>query len=76
MKLARWGNSLAIRIPAEVVEKLKLEPGEEIEVKVTGDNQFEVSRDRRRQEALEKLRRLRITVPEDYVFDRDEIYDS
>ncbi len=76
MKLAKWGNSLALRIPAEVVEQLKLAPGEELEIKVIGDNRFEISRDRRRQQALEELKKLRFTVPDDYVFDRDEIYDS
>lgn len=76
MKLAKWGNSLALRIPAEVVEQLKLAPGEELEIKVIGDNRLEISRDRRRQQALEELKKLRFTVPDDYVFDRDEIYDS
>jgi antitoxin MazE len=76
MKIAKWGNSLAIRIPAEVVEKLGLTSDEEAVVKVTGENSFEVVRDRRRQEAIEKLRKMRITLPEDFVFDRDEIYDN
>lgn len=76
MKVARWGNSLAIRIPAEVVEKLKLEPGEDIEVKITGDNQFEVSRDLRRRKAVEELKKLRIPLPEGYVFRRSDVYDE
>ncbi len=76
MKLARWGNSLAIRIPAEVVEKLKLVPGEDIEVKITGDNQFEVSRDLRRRKAVEELKKLRIPLPEGYVFRRSDVYDE
>lgn len=75
MKLAKWGNSLALRIPADVAEKLKLSPGQEVLLEVVSDHQFQVSRDRRRQEAIEKLRRLRFTVADDYVFDRSEIYD-
>jgi antitoxin MazE len=75
MKIAKWGNSLAIRIPAEVVEKLGLTPDEEAVVNVTGENSFEVVRDRRRQEAIEAIRRLRVTVPDGFVFNRDEIYD-
>ena len=76
MKVAKWGNSLAIRIPSEVVEKLGLKPDEEAEVRVTGDDSFEVVRDRRRQRAIEKMKSIRFVLPEDYKFDRDEIYDS
>jgi len=76
MKIAKWGNSLAIRIPAEVVEKLGLTPDQEAVVNVTGENSFEVVRDHRRQEAIEAIRRLRVTVPDGFVFDRDEIYDN
>jgi len=54
MKLAKWGNSLAIRIPVEVVEQLGIGPNEEVEIKVTGENSFEVTRDRRRQDALRR----------------------
>ena len=75
MRLAKWGNSLAIRIPAEVVEKLGLRENQEADIRVTGEHSFEVVRDRKRQEALETIRQLRVTVPEGFFFDRDEIYD-
>ncbi len=75
MRFAKWGNSLAVRIPADVVAKLRLSPQEEAEIRVTGEHSFEVIRDRRRAQAIEKLRKLRFTVPDDYVFDRSEIYD-
>ena len=76
MKVAKWGNSIAVRIPSDVVEKLKISANEEVEIRVTGENSFEVRRDTRRQEAIEKLRSMRFALPDDYVFDRDEIYDS
>jgi len=76
MKIAKWGNSLAVRIPAEVAEKLKLSAGQEVQLRVTGEHKFQVSRDRTRQQAIAKLRTLRIVLPADSVFDRDEIYDS
>ena len=75
MKLAKWGNSLAFRIPAEVAEKLGFSPDQEVEIKVTGKHSFEVTRDRRREDAIKKLRKLRFVVPDDYVFNRDEVYD-
>lgn len=76
MKFAKWGNSLAIRIPAEVVTKLGISPNDEALIKVTGESSFEITRDRRREDALKRLRELRFVLPDDYVFDRDEIYDS
>lgn len=75
MKFAKWGNSIAIRIPADVVAKLGISPDEEAQIRVTGEHSFEISRDRTRQEAIEKMRKLRFVVPDDYVFNRDEIYD-
>lgn len=75
MKLSKWGNSLALRIPAEIAEKLKLVPGQEVRLEIFGEDGFQVNRDRRREEALEKLKKLRFTVAEDYKFDRAEIYE-
>jgi antitoxin MazE len=75
MKFAKWGNSIAVRIPADVVAKLGISPNDEAQIKVTGEFSFEVSRDRRREKALEKMRKLRFVVPDNYVFNRDEIYD-
>ena len=75
MKLAKWGNSLAIRIPADVVAQLGIGPNEEVEIKVTGENSFEVTRDRRRQEALEAIRKMAVPLPHGYKFNREELYD-
>jgi len=76
VKFAKWGNSIAVRIPAEVVTKLGISPNDEALIKVTGESSFEITRDRRREDALKRLRELRFVLPDDYVFDRDEIYDS
>jgi antitoxin MazE len=75
MKFAKWGNSIAIRIPADVVAKLGISPNEEAQIKVTGDNTFEVTRDRRREEAIKKLRTMRFALPDDYVFNREELHE-
>jgi antitoxin MazE len=75
LKFAKWGNSIAVRIPAEVVAKLGISPDEEAQIKVTGEYSFEITRDRRRQEAIETLRRLARPLPPGYKFNRDEIYD-
>lgn len=72
MKVAKWGNSLAIRIPAEVVDELGLRPNDDAEIRVTGKHSFEVVRDRRRQEAIEAIRKLARPLPDGYKFNREE----
>ena len=75
MRVSKWGNSLAIRLPAAIVEALKLEEGDDIEIRVAGERAFEVSRDESRRRAVENLRKLRRPFPPGFVFDRDDIYE-
>jgi antitoxin MazE len=72
MQVAKWGNSLAIRLPQMVVETLKLKAGDEIEITVSGRRQFEVERDRTRERALASLRKFRGRLPAGFKFARDE----
>jgi antitoxin MazE len=72
MQVAKWGNSLAIRLPAAVVEALKLREGDEIEIHVAGGRQFAVARKPGRDELLKRLRSFRGRLPADFKFDRDE----
>jgi antitoxin MazE len=72
MQVAKWGNSLAIRLPAAVVEALELKAGDEIEIRVAGGKTFEVSRDQTRKRALARLRKLSRPLPPGFVFDREE----
>ena len=55
-----------------VVEALKLKEGDEIEITVADTRRFEIARDRRREEALKRLRALRRPLPPGFRFDRDE----
>lgn len=72
MRVAKWGNSLAVRLPDAVVKALKLKTGDEIEIVVTGARRFEVRRDRSLEQALERLRALKKPLPKGFRFDRDE----
>ena len=73
MQVAKWGNSLAVRLPSAVVEALDLKEGDQIEIRIAGDRQFEVSRDRTKQRALDRLRRLRRSLPPGFTFDRQDV---
>jgi antitoxin MazE len=72
MLVAKWGNSLAVRLPAAVVEALGLSEGDEIEIHVAGARQFGVARKPAREELLKRLRGFRGRLPADFKFDRDE----
>ena len=71
MQVSKWGNSLAIRLPTGVVEALDLKEGDQVEIYIAGDRKFEVSRDKSRQRALERLRRLSRELPPGFTFDRE-----
>jgi antitoxin MazE len=72
MRVARWGNSLAVRLPVAVVEALQLKEGEEIEISVTGSRSLQVGRTQDLDRLLQKLRKYRGQLPADFRFDRLE----
>lgn len=72
MQVAKWGNSLAVRLPASVVEALDLKEGDDIQIRVTGDRTFDIERDKDREWALRILNKTRKPLPAGWKFDRDE----
>ena len=72
MRIAKWGNSLAVRIPKDVVEALGLKEGDEVELKAGSAGVLQLSRDERRERALERIRELARPLPPGWKFDRDE----
>ena len=72
MKVCKWGNSLAIRLPAAIVEILDLKVGDDIEIRVAGTRTFDVAQTADRAALLRRLRRFRGTLPADFKFIRDE----
>jgi antitoxin MazE len=72
MKVAKWGNSLAIRLPAAVVEALNLKDGDDVEIRVADARTLDVGRRPGREELLKRLRAFRGRLPPDFKFDRDD----
>lgn len=72
MQVAKWGNSLAVRLPAAVVKALSLREGDEIEIQVAGARVFEVKKRPGSRELLARLRKFRGRLPADFRFDRLE----
>ena len=72
MRVAKWGNSLAVRIPSAVAEALSLKEGDDIEIRVAEDRLFAIARDDRRTRALAAIKSMRKPLPEGWKFSRDE----
>ncbi len=72
MQVAKWGNSLAVRIPAAVVDALGLREGDDVEIHVTHERVFALGKKPGAKELLARLRQFRGRLPEDFHFDRLE----
>ena len=72
MQVSKWGNSLAVRLPAAVVEALELKEGDDIEIHIADRRQLGVSRKPGREQLLTRLRAFRGRLPADFKFDREE----
>ena len=80
MQVAKWGNSLAVRLPAKLVAELGLSEGDEIQIVKASLERLEIERKQERQASIEKLRELREKlhkkVPTGYRFKRSDAYDE
>ena len=76
MQVGKWGNSLAVRLPASVVEALALKEGDEIAIEIASRRTFQIARDPAREEALRQLRAINWTPPAGFRFSRDEAYEE
>lgn len=75
MRVAKWGNSLAVRIPADVAQGLSLTEGDDVILRRAPDGTIEVGRDQAREAALARLRKYRVPLPQGYRFNREELYE-
>jgi antitoxin MazE len=72
MRVSKWGNSLAIRLPTELVQVLNIVEGDEIAVQVADERTFNVARDRTLDEAFARLDALGWRLPEGFRFSREK----
>ncbi len=72
MQVCKWGNSLAIRLPAAIVEILDLKEGDDVQIRVADDVNFDVARSENVEAILKRLRAYRGRLPADFKFDRLE----
>jgi len=72
MHVAKWGNSLAVRIPAAVVSALDLREGDEIDIVMDAPRTFALRKKPDLDTLFARLRTLRGKLPPDFKFSRDE----
>lgn len=72
MQVAKWGNSLAVRLPAAVVEALELKEGDDIEIELADARSFGIRKKPGARELLARLRMYRGRLPADFHFDRED----
>jgi antitoxin MazE len=72
MQISKWGNSLAVRLPKEMVDRLGLKEGEKVEVTV---ERLEDIERQKRLKVLKRLRKYRGMMPERFKFNREEAHE-
>lgn len=75
MQVAKWGNSLAVRLPAAVVEALDLKPGDNIDIHVRDDRSFAIEKAPGARDLLARIRKYRGRLPSDFKFDRVQAHE-
>lgn len=74
MQITRIGDGLAILLTPELIERLGLKEGDEVEVlpvaRPTGRSRAEIDA------AFERIKHLRGRVPADYKFQRSDAYED
>lgn len=71
MQIARWGNSLAVRLPDGLVREMGLKEGDRIEL-APADDHFAVRRLPSAEEVLADLYRVRGRLPTSERLPRDD----
>ncbi|MBR0779384.1 AbrB/MazE/SpoVT family DNA-binding domain-containing protein [Bradyrhizobium diazoefficiens] len=75
MQISKWGNSLAVRLPKKLIERLGLAEGDHVHVDVTlaDERPDVVSKDKASEDDfLRRLRDLQKPRPKDFVWNRDD----
>ena len=76
MRVAKWGNSLAIRLPSDLVEALDLREGDDIQVVAANEGAIAVKSSPKFLDLIEKLRAQGKLLPKDYRFTRADAYEG
>ena len=71
MQVAKWGNSLAIRLPIALVKRMNLSEGDEVRLSVRGARDLSLGKKPGKEDIVAALREFEGRLPVDFKFDRD-----
>jgi antitoxin MazE len=72
MKVSKWGGSLAVRLPKDLVEKLNIAVGDDITLTQVGEGAFKISKRKSIEEFRQAMSKFNWEAPLGYKFDREE----
>jgi len=72
MRVSRWGDSLAVRLPRELVERMRLAEGDEVDVMAVERRAIGITKSDTEEDTLAKLRALQRPAPPSFRWSRDE----
>ncbi|RZL96152.1 MAG: AbrB/MazE/SpoVT family DNA-binding domain-containing protein [Variovorax sp.] len=72
MQVAKWGNSLAIRLPSALVKKMNLSEGDQVHLSVRGARDLSLSKKPGKEDIVAALREFEGRLPADFKFDRND----
>jgi antitoxin MazE len=72
VKIAKWGNSFAVRLPVGTMEALEWQDGDEVDLSVVDGRELRLRRKLSPDEAIARLRELSKPFPPGFKFNREE----
>jgi antitoxin MazE len=72
MQISKWGNSLAVRLPKKLVERLGIAEGDDVDVTSEDAQTIVISKNDGKSDFILKLRVLQRPKPEGFVWNRDD----
>jgi antitoxin MazE len=72
MRVAKWGGSLAVRLPKRLVEDMGLTAGDDLVILEASKGVLAVGKVDKRRDFLTRMDAFRWPAPADYRFDRED----
>ena len=76
MRISRWGDSLAVRLPRKLVERMRLAEGDEVDVTATDERTLGLAKaEEPIEDVLARLRALQRPAPPGFRWSREDAHE-
>ena len=72
MRVSKWGDSLAVRLPRKLVEQLGLAAGDDVNVRAADAQTIVITKGDSKTDFIARLRSLQKPTPAGFVWNRDD----